>query len=113
MSDVISLRLDKDNPREEKARQVLKAWYEDGYSLRYILTEALLRLEEPQTALVEEAVLEEVNEKLSRISQLLERIGNGQTPGVVELEGEPSHSELTAGFIGVIRQAAKPGLRLD
>ena len=48
MSDVISFRLDKDNPREEKARQVLKYWYEEGYSLRHIMTEALLRLDEPQ-----------------------------------------------------------------
>ena len=44
MSDVIRFRLDKDNLREEKARRVLKAWYEQGYSLRYIMTEASLML---------------------------------------------------------------------
>ena len=101
------------SPREEWARQVLKDWYEKGYNLRHIMTEALLRLDEPQPTPVEEAVLEKVNEKLSRIHQLLERIGNRQTPGFVELEGGPSWSELTAGFLGMIRQAAKPGFRCD
>jgi uncharacterized membrane protein YccC len=79
MSDVISFRLDKENPREEKARQVLKYWYEEGYSLRYIMTEALLRLDEPHVDQTEEATLGEVSEKLNRISQMLEQIGNGQS----------------------------------
>jgi len=63
--------LDKDNPREEKARQVLKSWYEEGYRLRYIMTEALLRFDKPQIDPIEDAVFEEINEKLNRISQLL------------------------------------------
>ena len=113
MSDVISFRLDKDNPREEKARQVLKAWYEEGYSLRYFMTEALLKLYEQHLAPVEEAMLEEVNENLNRISQLLERIGNSQSLGVAELVGEPAQAELTAGFIGMIRRGAKSGLKYD
>jgi len=50
MSDVISFRLDNDNPREQKARQALKDWYEKGYNLRHITTETLLKLEEPQAA---------------------------------------------------------------
>jgi len=58
-------------------------------------------------------VFEEVNEKLRRISQLLECIRNGPTPESVEPEGKPSLSELTAGFLGMIKQGAKPGLRLD
>jgi len=79
MSDVISFRLDKENPGEEKARKVLKYWYEEGYSLRYIMTEALLRLDEPHVDQTEEATLGEVSEKLNRISQMLEQIGNGQS----------------------------------
>ena len=67
-----SLRLQACLQSEEKGRQVLKSWYEEGYNLQYILTEALLKLDEPQSAAIEEIVLEKVNEKLSRISQLLE-----------------------------------------
>jgi hypothetical protein len=109
--DVSCSRLDKDNPREEKARQVLKSWYEEGYRLRYIMTEALLKLDEPQSAVIEETVLEKVNGKLSRISQLLEQIGNGQSSEIENFEGESTRSELTAGFFGMIRQAAKPRLK--
>jgi hypothetical protein len=77
------------------------------------MTEALLRLDKPQIDPAEEAVLMEVNERLNRISQMIERIGNGQSLEIKKLEGEPVRSELTAGFLGMIRQAAKPGLKCE
>ena len=108
-----SLRLQACLQSEEKGRQVLKSWYEEGYNLQYIMTEALLKLDEPQSAAIEETVLKKVNEKLSRISQLLEQIGNGQSSEIENYEEESTRSELTAGFLGMIRQAAKPGLKRD
>jgi hypothetical protein len=42
MSQVFSFRLDKNNPREAQARHVIEAWASRGYSLRYVLVEALL-----------------------------------------------------------------------
>ena len=42
MSKVYSFRLDDDNPREAQARGVIKAWMGEGYSLRHIITDALL-----------------------------------------------------------------------
>ena len=45
MSKVYSFRLDENNPREAQAREVINAGAEDGYSLRYIVTEALLGLD--------------------------------------------------------------------
>ena len=45
MSEVICFRLDRDNPREAQALQVLAAWQEAGFSRRHVLTEALLRLD--------------------------------------------------------------------
>ena len=42
MSKVFSFRLNDDNPREAQAREEIKAWVKEGYSLRYIITEALL-----------------------------------------------------------------------
>jgi hypothetical protein len=42
MSKVCSFRLNDDNLREAQARTVIEAWVEGRYSLRYIITEALL-----------------------------------------------------------------------
>lgn len=44
MSEVISFRLDENNPCEAQARAVLKAWADKGYSVRHVLTEALCSL---------------------------------------------------------------------
>lgn len=43
MSKVFSFRLREDNPREVQAKEVVEAWISQGYSLRYILTEALIQ----------------------------------------------------------------------
>jgi hypothetical protein len=42
MSKVYSFRLDADNPREAKAKGVIDTWLEKGYSLRYLVVEALI-----------------------------------------------------------------------
>lgn len=42
MSKVYSFRLDENNPREAQAREVIEAWVEEGYSLRYAVVEALI-----------------------------------------------------------------------
>lgn len=47
MSKVISFRMDNANPREAQALDVLNAWTEQGYNLRFVLTEALLQLGRP------------------------------------------------------------------
>jgi hypothetical protein len=47
MSEVISFRLNKSNLREAQALEILKAWCSRGYSLRYVITEALLKLNYP------------------------------------------------------------------
>ena len=43
MSEVISFRQNKDNPREEKAVQVLRTWTAQGFNVRHTITEALLK----------------------------------------------------------------------
>lgn len=42
MSKVYSFKLNDDNPREAQAREIIEAWVEERYSLRHIITEALL-----------------------------------------------------------------------
>ena len=92
---------------------MLKAWYEKGYSLLYIMTEALLRLDESHSTTAEETTLGEVNERLNWISRMLERIGNDKSSEIENGEKKPAESELTAGFLGMIRQGVKPGLRSE
>ena len=43
MSKVYSFRLDSDNPREAQAIEVIDNWVSQGYSLRNLLTEALIK----------------------------------------------------------------------
>ena len=52
MSEVISFRLSKENPREALAYEILKGWHEKGHSIRHTITEALLKLGEPCPDLV-------------------------------------------------------------
>jgi hypothetical protein len=66
MSNVTSFRLDNDNPREEKTGRVLKAWYEEGYNQRYILTDTLLIINEPHSEQADTNALKEVNEKVKK-----------------------------------------------
>jgi hypothetical protein len=47
MSEVISFLLDKTNPREARALEVLNAWLEKGFNTRHILTTLLLELDHP------------------------------------------------------------------
>ncbi len=47
MSKVISFRLDKANPREAQALNILDTWIGQGYSLRFIFTKALLDIDQP------------------------------------------------------------------
>ena len=74
MSEVISFRLDRNNPREAQALTILLKGQEAGYSLRHILTEALLALE--STAEDEQAVAVALAEVAGRLEQILvEQVG--------------------------------------
>ena len=102
MSKVYSFRLSDDNPREAQAREVIEAWVEEGHTIRYTLTEALLRLgdlEGTSTRL-------ELSEFLDQIKELLQQaISQGSTSN--------SRSELSEGFMKSITKATKPGLKFD
>ena len=113
MSEVISFRLDRDNPREARAREVLRAWYAQGYSVRHVLTEALLALEERQAQDEESAfALDEVNRTLHQVMQLLERMQNGRFTSS-ESEGDEKPGEaLTDTFVASVRKAARRGMKL-
>lgn len=113
MSEVISFRLNKENPREAQAHAILKARYEKGHSIRHTITEALLRLDEPGISLIQDAKLDEINETLSRVSQLLERMCDRDNSSQKGQDTDACYSGLTDSFLASIRKNAKRGIKVD
>jgi hypothetical protein len=114
MSEVISFRLDRNNPREAQALGVLKKGQEAGYSLRHVLTEALLALEasaEEERA-VAQALLE-VADRLEQIQSALEQFRHMKLPPSQPQSGMPEQAVLAESFVLSVKSAAKPGLALD
>ena len=112
MSEVISFRLSKDNPREVQAFEVLKAWSDKGYSTRHIITEALLNLDEskPEAKI---AMIDELTETLSQVGHLLEQIGDRKSSSATRQSESQSRAKLTSGFVASVKKSAKSGLKID
>ena len=111
MSEVVSFRLDAANPREAQAREVLRSWYAQGYSVRHILTEALLRLDE-ESEQATELSLVDLNQTLGRVSQLLEQMQNGHYTAVASATTEQSQEVLSDAFVASVKNTARPGLKI-
>ena len=114
MSEVISFRLDRNNPREAQALAVLKKGQEAGYSLRHILTEALLALEaaaeEEQTVV---AALTEVAGRLEQVQSVLERIQRLNLAPDPLQDTQPEQAVLAESFVLSVKNTARPGLGWD
>ena len=102
MSKVYSFRLDVDNPREAQAESVINTWISQGFSLRHILTEALINYQDKGNG---EREWERVYDQLSDL--------------VRELEGDKGIKEsisdssiLPANFVGAMKEAAKEGIKM-
>jgi len=107
MSEVFSFRLSDKNPREAQAREVIGAWVKQGYSLRYVLTEALLLLRKREINTVRTGDLDETVNRLSRLVEKLE-----DRLEVAKIN-PPVRTELSDSFLSSIKMAAKPGLRVE
>jgi hypothetical protein len=114
MSEVISFRLDRNNPREAQALGVLKKGQEAGYSLRHVLTEALLALE--AAAEDEQAVIITLTELTQKLVDLKTALDHFQGMDVLRVRkaGEASSETILAdSFLLSVKEAAQPGLKLD
>lgn len=100
MSKVYSFRLDADNPRESQAREVIDTWVSQGYSLRYILTEALISY---QGNGYKEKGWEKVYDQLSELVQGLEN-------GVAKKESVSVKPNISPEFVAAMKQAARQGM---
>lgn len=113
MSDVISFRLNKDNTREAQALEILEAWCSGGYSIRHVITEALLNLNAPGRGSVVNKATYDLNTTLDQVKKLLEQLENGEhLRGFIQSD-ESKPSTLADNFVASIRKVAKPGLTLD
>jgi hypothetical protein len=112
MSEVISLRLNRENPREAKPLKILKARQVEGYSVRQVVTEGLLNLVSagPSPAVI--ITTGELIELMGRVTNLLEQIEltdklsnafNGSFPSL----------ELKQAFIRSVRQNIKLGIKME
>ncbi len=101
MSKVYSFRLDENNPRETQAREVIDAWTLKGYSLRHIITEALIFYHNQDS---QNSDLEEMQE---RIMHLLGTMTEGGESIKVLREKLP---EI---FVGAVSKSVKSGIRID
>jgi hypothetical protein len=112
MSKVISFRLSKGNPREIQALENLSAWCAEGYSIRHILTEALLKLGD-YTPKHTASNLDDLKINLERVSNLLEQLPKNNLTLMKMASGRPGNSELTDNFITSVKKSAKLGMKLD
>ncbi|MBI5930926.1 MAG: hypothetical protein HY862_16570 [Chloroflexi bacterium] len=118
MSRVVSFRLDEDIVEEGQALEILEAWQTKGYSIRQIMTWALMALEgaEPQNAAPDGetgATIAELKSVLGQAQEFLEVLRDMKAvPDQVKI---PSQQKpiLSDAFVASVKKAARPGLKLD
>ncbi len=113
MSEVISFRLDKSNKREADAFEILEAWCSKGFSVRHVMTEALLKLGDPGLESSQNPTNPDLNIVLTKVNILLDQIENRGLPTINKPEGEIVHSSLAENFVSSVKMAVKPGMRIE
>lgn len=100
MSKVFSFRLDPDNPREAQAKDVIDSWVSQGYSLRQILTDALIEFEN------RDGIDTNWKNIFDQLSDLIRGLENNQW------QRQPVNTQpaLSSSFISAMRSNAKKGI---
>jgi len=112
MSEVISFRLCRDNPRESEALAVLRRKQKQGYGIRQVLVEALINLERDNSD--EQIVLlaGQLQAAIREANSLVEHMQQGRVVTTSTIEPEQKDA-LSDGFVMSVRKAAKPGFRAE
>jgi len=101
MSKVYSFRLDVDNPREAQAVEVIDGWVSQGYSLRYIFTDALIDSGNTQDD------SKGLDKFLERLSDLIQELEEGrQSENRME-----NMTKLPVNFVDAMKKLAGKGIR--
>jgi hypothetical protein len=97
MSKVYSFRLGSENPREAQAKDVIEVWLEKGYSLRYLVVDALISYNKLDV---------EHNELNSIVDQLRELIFSFDKIS----EDQSSDTVLPNSFLMAVKNSVKLGI---
>jgi hypothetical protein len=100
MSKVYSFRLDDDNPREAQARAVIDAWVREGYSLRYVIVEALIAFKKDESGYGE---LASIVEQLQDLLSSSDRASSGSAP----------ETSLSNSFLNAVKNSIKLGVSIQ
>ena len=113
MSEVISFRLDISNPREARALEVLNAWIEEGFSVRFIITTALIKFDQHGSTFELSQNDHNLDFIIDQITQLIELVKSmdADSPKISENDSE-SH-RLHEVFLSSVKLGVKQGLKLE
>ena len=109
MSKVISFLLNPENTREAEALTLLQNWLNQGFSTRYTITEALLKLDSTNSLTAERRALNDLSHQIKEILEDLEKVSSP----IIENGKATSKEILSERFVNSIIKSAKPGTRFD
>jgi len=101
MSKVYSFRLSGDNPREMKARKMIETKISQGYSLRQILTDALIGVGDNQDN------LKGLEKYFDQLSDLIRGLEEGKGSNI----RSEKNANLPVTFVDAVKKSAKQGIR--
>lgn len=112
MSEVISFRLDPNNPREAQALQVLEGMITKGYSLRFIISEALVQFGSTENGSGRGENDPDIRATLREITKILDRIQTGDSSIKSSSSMSSWPENLGDSFINSIKISSKPGMKV-
>ena len=101
MSKVYSFRLDVDNPREAQAKKIIKIWGSKGYSLRHLVTDALISFENQRN---------DPDEMQKILDQLLTLLNNKESELRQSTE-DKNDTSLSPNFLEAVKRDFKEGVK--
>ncbi len=111
MSEIISFRLNPNNPREARALEILAVRQDEGFGIRQVLVEALLMLGEEQGS-AHVPVVSDLQAVLAEARSLVCELRNGDAPLVSRpSQSTSSEGKLSDGFLVSVKKAARPGMK--
>ena len=113
MSKVISFRLDESNQREALAIQIIDKFKKEGYSLRHIITEALLKYTDTHSYSFEQEILNGMSAQLCSIERLLQSGSHPDSIASIKRIKRDDYSLLSDTFIAAVMKSAKAGLQSE
>jgi hypothetical protein len=106
MSEVISFRLNKENPREAKAIEILHKRFREGQSVRTIITEALIGLDFYSDRVISENLVGQLQELIGQVNRLIDKDGLMENK---PSNNVPTETNLCQAFLSSVKKSVKPG----